>query len=325
MLRVFGQNLPLKRKGCCERNQFTPTERGSSLFGYIRAIKPEMKCLEYDLYRGVYCGLCRQLGKDYGQFSRFSLTYDCTLLAMLGLALTGDTGSQFRWQACIASPLKKKWIHTYHPMLSYAATVDVLLTAQKIEDGVTDSSLGKKTALLSLLPASRHIAKKAARQYPQLGEIVVQYAHSQQALEAQGCTSIDRAADPTAKALAGICRGLSQDPAVQKVLDRLGYHLGRYVYLMDALDDLEEDRTKGSYNVLLLRFPEETEEQIREYARQTINASIAQVAAAYELLDLKSYRSILNNIVYLGLQTQLRLLLQPSCPKRKELPDELTL
>ena len=74
-----------------------------------------------------------------------------------------------------------------------------------------------------------------------------------------------------------------------------------------------------------LRFPEETEEQIREYARQTINASIAQVAAAYELLDLKNYRSILNNIVYLGLQTQLRLLLQPSCPKRKELPDELTL
>ena len=57
------------------------------MFGYIRAIKPEMKCLEYDLYRGVYCGLCRQLGADYGQFSRFSLTYDCTLLAMLGLCI----------------------------------------------------------------------------------------------------------------------------------------------------------------------------------------------------------------------------------------------
>lgn len=295
------------------------------MFGYIRAIKPEMKCLEYDLYRGVYCGLCRQLGKDYGQFSRFSLTYDCTLLAMLGLALTGDTGSNFHWQACIAGPLKKKWIHTYHPMLSYAGAVDVLLTAQKVEDGISDSSLGKKAALVSLLPAARHMAKQAAKRYPQLGEIVARYGQSQAQVEQAHSSSIDRAADPTAKALAGICRGLSDDPGVQKVLDRLGYHLGRYVYLMDALDDLEEDRKKGSYNVLLLRFPDQSDADIREYARQTINASIAQVAAAYELLELKSYRSILNNIVYLGLQTQLRLILQPSCPKRKELPDELTL
>lgn len=295
------------------------------MFGYIRAIKPEMKCLEYDLYRGVYCGLCRQLGKDYGQFSRFSLTYDCTLLAMLGLALTGDTGSNFHWQSCIANPIKKKWIHTYHPMLSYAAAVDVLLTAQKVEDGVADSSLGKKAALLSLLPPVRRMAKKAGQRYPELGEIVTQYRQSQARVEQQRCSGIDRAADPTATALAGICRGLSHDPAAQKVLDRLGYHLGRYVYLMDALDDLEQDRETGSYNVLLLRFPEQSDQEIRQYAQQTINASIAQVASAYELLNLKNYRSILNNIVYLGLQTQLRLILQPSCPKRKELPDELTL
>lgn len=295
------------------------------LFGYIRAIKPEMKCLEYDLYRGVYCGLCRQLGADYGQFSRFSLTYDCTLLAMLGLALTGDTGSHFHWQACIANPIKKKWIHTYHPMLRYAAAVNVLLTAQKAEDGIADSSLGKKAALLPLLPPLHHMAKKAKKRYPAMGTQVEEYGRNQNQVEQQQVSSIDRAADPTAKVLAGICRELSHDPAVQKVLDRLGYHLGRYVYLMDALDDLEKDREQGSYNVLLLRFPEQTDEEIRDYAQQTINASIAQVAAAYELLDCKCYRSILNNIVYLGLQTQLRLILQPSCPKRKELPDELTL
>ena len=300
-------------------------ERGNFLFGYIRAIKPEMKCLEYDLYRGVYCGLCRQLGKDYGQFSRFSLTYDCTLLAMLGLALLGDTGSNFHWQGCIANPLKKKWIHTYHPTLSYAAAVDVLLTAQKAEDGMEDSSLGKRAALLPLLPPLRHMAKKARQNYPRLGEAVAGYQAEQRKVEQQKVDSIDRAAHPTAQALAAICRGLSEEPPVQKVLDRLGYHLGRYVYLMDALDDLEEDQKSGSYNVFLLRFAGRPLEEIRDYARQTINASIAQVAAAYELLDCKSYRSILNNIVYLGLKTQLHLILQPSCPKRKELPDELTL
>lgn len=295
------------------------------MFGYIRAVKPQMKCLEYDLYRGVYCGLCRQLGADYGQFSRFSLTYDCTLLAMLGLALTGDLGSRFHWQGCIANPVKKKWIHTCHPMLSYAAGVNVLLTAQKLQDALEDSSPGRRAALLPLLPALSHMAKKARARYPRLGELVEEYGRSQREVESQATASIDRAADPTGRVLAGICRELSQDPSTQRVLDRLGYHLGRYVYVMDALDDLEEDRQKGGYNVLLLRFPESSLEEIRDYAKMTVNASIAQVAAAYELLELKSYRSILNNIVYLGLQTQLHLILQPSCPKRKELPDELTL
>ena len=53
------------------------------MFGYIRPQKGELLVREFEQYRGVYCGLCKQLGKSYGFAARMTLSYDCTFLGLL--------------------------------------------------------------------------------------------------------------------------------------------------------------------------------------------------------------------------------------------------
>ena len=57
------------------------------MFCYFRHYKPHMRVCEYESYKSVYCALCKQIGKEYGFLSRFTLNYDFTFLALLGLAV----------------------------------------------------------------------------------------------------------------------------------------------------------------------------------------------------------------------------------------------
>ena len=113
--------------------------------------------------------------------------------------------------------------------------------------------------------------------------------------------------------------------AVQKVLERFGYLVGRYVYFADALDDLDDDRKSGSYNPFLKKFEgtERTPEEIRDYAKEVLNLTIGEIAPAYELLSLRRYKSILDNIIYLGLPDELELIL--THPKKDRPRDEKSL
>ena len=105
-------------------------------------------------------------------------------------------------------------------------------------------------------------------------------------------------ADPTAKALSKILALCSEDSSQKRVLERMGYCLGRYIYLMDAFCDLEDDKKTGSYNVL----KNKKESEIKDFVTEQIYFSINESAKAFELLDIKKYKTILGNIIYLGLE-----------------------
>ena len=125
-------------------------------------------------------------------------------------------------------------------------------------------------------------------------------------LENMDISSIDRAAEPTAQALSQICMLLSENAEQKRVLERFGYCLGRWVYLMDAFDDMEEDLENKNYNPFLLRFgingPDEQKiKQAKEYALGALNLTLGELANAYILLDIKAFEPIFYNIVYLGL------------------------
>ncbi|MEG0570805.1 MAG: DUF5685 family protein, partial [Oscillospiraceae bacterium] len=122
---------------------------------------------------------------------------------------------------------------------------------------------------------------------------------------------IDKAAHPTATALAGIFELIAPDK-YKPVLSRFGYLMGRYVYLVDALDDIEDDIKKEQFNPYVNKFKGEEQSllQIKEYAIKVINTTIAEIAPAYELLELKRYKSILDNNIYLGLHNTLEFVRQ---------------
>ncbi len=271
------------------------------MFGYIRASKGELKVKEYELYKAVYCSLCKELGKSYGFLSRLTLSYDFTFLALLNMSLK-DTSDTYERKRCAFNPLKKCNYCKSGENFKMPSAAAMIMIYYKILDNIADERTFKKITYLILKPIFSRAHKKAAEKYPEIEEIVREYTYEQRSIEAQNSTSLDAAAHPTAKAMSQILALCSDDETQKRVLDRLGYCVGRYIYLLDAACDLEQDIKNGSYNVL----KSELTGDVREYARQRITPQLYfcanEAARALELLDIKKHKDILGNIIYLGLE-----------------------
>jgi len=280
------------------------------LFGYIKPFKPQLRICEYDTYKAVYCGLCKQLGRSYGLAARFTLSYDFAFLSILSMALEEKT-PHFCKERCFANPLKKKYCCHLNESSLFSACTAMIMLYYKVEDNYRDSKFWGKLLMLFAKPFVSSARKKAMLQYPELDTIVAEMMRQQFALEQASCTSIDEAAEPTATSLARICEMLGKDNIQKRILNRFGYLLGRWIYLIDAVDDLENDMKTGSYNAFILEnhlTPQSDLSEIRTITVATLNQTAAEIAKTYELLGLKRYKSILDNVIYLGLKNSLNLI-----------------
>lgn len=271
------------------------------MFGYIRIAKPELKVKEYEMYKAVYCSLCRTLGKKYGIWSRFTLSYDFTFLALLNMSMT-DGCDPIEKKRCVCNPLKKCNYCKNDESLLMPSAAAMIMMYYKLLDNLNDEKGFKKIGYILIKPLFSHARNKAKKEYPQIDKIISEYIAAQNALERDGCAELDKAADPTAKALAELLRLCSDDERQKRVLERMGYCLGRYIYLIDAACDLPQDIKKGSYNCLKYQ----TEGEPSEYAKKRIVPQLYfcsnEAGKAFELLDVKKYKPILGNIIYLGLE-----------------------
>ena len=271
------------------------------MFGYIKIAKPELKIKEYETYKAVYCTLCRTLGKEYGIWTRFTLSYDFTFLALLNMALS-DGCDEAERKHCVCNPLKKCNYCKNDEKIKMPAAAAIIMVYYKLLDNIADEKGIKKLGFILLKPLFSHAHKKAARLYPKVEEIISGYIAEQTALENENCTELDRAADPTAKALSALLQLCSEDLTQKRVLDRLGYCLGRYIYILDAACDLPEDIKSGSYNCLVASLEGDPQKHARDRATPQLYFCANEAGRAFELLDIKKYRTILGNIIYLGLE-----------------------
>ncbi len=283
------------------------------MFGYIKAFKPELRIKEYEVYRGVYCSLCRELGRNFGPFARFTLNYDFTFFALLQLGLQEAT-PEFKPVRCPFNPLKRcHHCHQNGASLYYAAHAAMILVYYQCRDHWQDAVLARKLPLAFAYPFLALAHRKAAKRYPRLEEQIAAFIHRQNEVEQKGSNCIDEAAEPTAKALSELLEGIETSPDNRRVLQRLGYCLGRWIYLADAMEDMEKDLKSGNYNPFVCRYSlRENVEQLqaaKEYANAVLNVTAGEAVKAFSLLDLKRYEPILHNILYDGIaNTQLQIL-----------------
>lgn len=270
------------------------------MFGYVKVYQPELKMGEFEHYRGVYCALCRRLGKRYGLFAQWSLSYDFTFLALLRLALF-DNCAGFQKKRCPYNPLKKRTCCCDTEQLDVAADAAVLLTYHKLRDTIADSGFIKRWCARLVLPMAANDRRRCRKRHPDWDEAVAACMRKQAALEHEKVASTDAAAEPTAELLSFLFSLDAKDEKQRRVLQRLGYCMGRWVYLIDAADDLENDRQSGNYNPFLLSAPEADLAALRERAGASLNGSLAECQAAYELLDVRRFDGILRNVLNFGL------------------------
>lgn len=277
------------------------------MFGYVRPLKPELLVREYDQYKAVYCQLCRVLGQEYGPLARFVLSYDCAFYALLAL---GNEPVEERRGRCVCNPMKAC---TYLPSpgeaYQKAAALCILLTYHKLRDNLSDEGFWKSLGSRFLLAPVKPKAKKAARRYPAMAGLVEKTMEDQRQAELENA-GVDRCAEPTAKLLEALFGELAGcDDKQRPVLERFGYFLGRWVYLMDAADDLREDLKEGSFNPFIARLGLAGKTELdgaerkaaEEACNEALNATAAQLMLALNLLDLGKFGPIIENVAAKGL------------------------
>ena len=298
------------------------------MFGYVKAYKPDMRVREYEVYKAAYCTLCRQLGRSYGPFARMTLSYDFTFLALLHMSFQ-EACTGFERKRCAFNPLKKcSYCKQTGESMDFAAAAAMIMLYYKLKDNIADSGFWKSLGYRMLLPLFVHAKKKAGKLYPEVEALTARYISDQSALEKAGCESLDRAAEPTAAALSALCCFCGENDTQKRVLERIGYCVGKWVYLLDAAVDLEDDLRSGGYNPLAAgrkgisgdpagetAFIKEARERIKA----NLNVCVAEACKAYELLDVKRYDEILANILYLGLPASQKQALAGKKAEQKEL------
>lgn len=274
------------------------------MFGYIRIDRANLLGKEYDAYKGIYCALCKQLGKDYSVFARFILSYDCTFYAMLGMDIAQDPPC-YKQGRCRFNPLKKcLYAQSETEALSLAAALSVISAYYKLIDDLMDSPWYKRIVYHLIQPFFARWRKKASRRYPEIDVCVKKMLDKQIEAEHDPDCNIDMAAQPTADMLAGMCAMLIDHIPLRQPLDKqkskrilfaVGYFMGRWIYFIDAADDFEKDKRYRGFNPFLLSTV--PSDSLPEYIEATLNHSLSEALLSYGLLDKGRFDSIILNVM----------------------------
>lgn len=284
------------------------------MFGYLQPLVPELKVWEAQLYRACYCGVCRAIARQCGQLPRLSLQYDAAVLALLWMGEKPSIPMEKR--ACILHPGVPQPIVKDDPALDAAAQACILLACWKAGDALRDEGGPKAWGAQAVLaPAVKRMARQnaAVRAAWEAIAAMVEEIHR---LEAACCGDMDAMAEWSGKIVAAILRmgpGLSED--TKRTLDWMGLQLGRWLFLVDALDDMDRDAASGAYNVL--HCMPGTPQEVRTLAGETAQWAAMQAANAFALFPEEGQaHGILYNLFYAGMPSTLdRVLHHPQAAK----------
>ncbi len=286
------------------------------MFGYVRPLKADLLVKEFYFYRAIYCGLCKSIGRRHGQVARLAINYDFTFVALLLLCLT-ETEIELEKETCIVNPIQKRAMAQAHPILDFCADMIMLFAFHKAQDDIADGAhfKGKSEKLVFA-----RAYNKVKAQYP---EIAKQLADGLKRLDQLETQTADLVFMPQAEnynrkdpshlsgsLLGEVLQGtlqlplFAQAPAyLAEALWNLGFYLGRWVYLLDALDDYKKDEQKGEFN-LLLWLASQKQIDLREAKRQIVRELSfceSQLQKFCRLLPLRNYGDIIANILFGGL------------------------
>ena len=272
------------------------------MFGYITPLKGELKVYEFELYNAYYCGLCKALGREYTFVSSAWVSYDCAFLYLLADSLASGENKTAPC-ACLLHPVEKR-LQVVTKSASYPAAVNILLAYYKLKDDIEDGKKAEAAALPLIYPAY----KKACAAYPLAAGSIDMMSRALGDIEKRGSSNVDEPAGAFGVMLGKIFEYL--DAKHWEDLYDLGYNLGRWLYIIDAVDDLRKDQKSKNYNVFLKKHNGIADNKIYGEAEFNLYFSLARAAEAYGRLPVQKNKEILDNIFYLGLKQKTQSVLE---------------
>ena len=259
------------------------------MFGIVTANLSELTKEQERRYSAVYCGICRRIREQSGQLSRLVLSYDMAFLALLLMSLYEPEETSGP-NACILHPVRRRpWADSRY--VRYAADMNVALAYFNcLDDWEDEKKLSARAAAGFLEDRYPRIKKE----YPRQCEAIESSIRTLSRLERENCPSPDETANCFGKLMAELL--VYHEDMWAHTLRQVGFHLGRFIYLADAVADYREDRKKGKYNPFLARGDEEDREKWEEY----LVLALGRCTAEFEKLPLVQDKALLDNILYSG-------------------------
>nr|WP_297573228.1 DUF5685 family protein [uncultured Peptostreptococcus sp.] len=279
------------------------------MFGYVRINKMDLTFREYDHYKAYYCGLCKYLKRNHTELSRLTINYDITFLIVL-LSSIYQPSAQVFHEKCIVDPVKKKK-HIINEVTEYAASMNILLAYYKLEDDVNDEG-GIKSRLARR--AYKKSFKTAYDKYPQKAEYIRVCLEDLRSLEQDLSSSIDQTSNCFGRLLEEIFD--YRDDEYRDRLRKVGFNIGKYIYIMDAYEDLDEDLEKGRYNPFTSY--REDRDGLKDRVDKLIGMTLSRLEGAILDLDIKVNMAIIDNIIYSGVYLRYKGLINGANKKKQE-------
>ena len=266
------------------------------MFGYINADLRQLSEVDRKTYQSFYCGLCRQLGKTASFKGQLLLNYDLCFLGILLQSLYEPDIDTHNFH-CLIHPLKTK--HGFSSKaIEYAADMDIILSYHSLMDNYRDDNSRLSGMAANLLKKDYDRIKV---KYPRQTAAIESYIEKLSLAEAKKETNIDVVSSYTGEVLGELFNW--QDDAWSKTLHCMGYYMGKFIYIIDAYDDLKKDEKSGSYNPLLA-MKRESPKEFETFVRINLTSLMAECAKSFERLPIVENAEILRNIIYSGVWTR---------------------
>ncbi|MDD4002878.1 MAG: DUF5685 family protein [Clostridia bacterium] len=279
------------------------------MFGYVTPDKPYLYIKDFTLYKSVYCGICKSL-KQYGTLPRITTNYDSVFLSIL-LHNYLNIDYNIKRQNCILHPLKKRNIAQTDELSKLIVSISVMLVYHKFTDDIIDGE-GFFKRLLRFFTVKRAY-KKAKKLLPAADKVITEEYNRLRAFEKENCSSIDMVSDCFAMMMQKLCPLLLKE--TDSEMERLFYSIGKWVYLIDALDDLEKDKKNGNYNPLIAAYGSfddlaEFKTKIKTDLQFTFNCIFNTIEESFNNIKFNFNTDIIRNVLFGGLKTRTNLLME---------------
>lgn len=278
------------------------------MFGYVKYDLPNLYVKDTVLYRSMYCGLCKSIGCTCGQKARLVLNYDLTFLSLL-LHNVLDVDIKIEKQRCAIHWFRKRPIAVPDELSKRIADLNVLLAYHKFNDDVIDKNGGRfKRSFFS------KAYKKASKREKEIDKIIKNRYQSLVEYEKTNGDSTDISADFFGLMIQDVVKVLCGDKATNELLE-LSYELGKWIYLIDALDDIDKDIKRKNFNVFVNLYKDcKSSKEIKEKYKGEIEFLFAQtlMAIAEKTKEVKFYfnHDLIDNVLMLGLREQTKKILE---------------
>ena len=270
------------------------------MFGYVIIDKPNILVKDYATYRSYYCGLCKRIGKNYGQAMRFTINYDIVLLSLLAHNYE-KTEPVFAGENCIAHPFGKKIpVAKSNEILDRVADINTILGYYKVLDDVIDE--GRHHFFKFFM---KQKIKKAEKKYPDLCRKIDQEYGNLRELEKQNCLDIDMLGNCFGNIMVAVGDTITQKSDC--FLRNLCYNLGKWIYFIDAIDDINEDKKENKFNPFVSKNIELNENFYNKNEpiwRKLLYTAMDKIMQNYDQMDITISEGCLSNIIYMGLKAR---------------------